>query len=442
LPQFVGHTCGSTSAIGVQPAGTGLDACTALCLDGTIANCKFVVFNTNDGSCKFCSDANNMEEQSLTKVYAVYQSYESCIGEDANKCLLFSTCNNAHNGTSQEFTQFALTGLGFSGETVDSCRDSCYDNLDCTNYAFWPDDGACELCSSGGSVLDTQTTPTVFFQKNINSRFPLHGMVQNVRLWDRKLDASEIALSHRQDLCDDSGCYTTMGDLPAHRLEMCGAWDSSNYSWPVNGGKLFFRCSNCSYPEPDTEAPNVTALIPSGELLEVGEGMDGETYITGTGGVVNSAGVLSRTRLPNLVSTGALHGIDRPVAIPASNKPFHEEYQVPCSVVRLEKAKAVVCAPAIEAPILYNRCIADYCLTGSEVLAQVDVAELDKENAQRAMMEEEEELLGEEEQRELQEIGADGALAAADASKQSEQDAAIGQVLHVVGTSGTEPTPP
>ena len=92
---------------------------------------------------------------------------------------------------------------------------------------------------------------------------------------------------------------------------------------------------------------------------------------------------------------------------------------------------------------LYQRCIADYCLTGSEVLAQVDVAEMEKENVQRGMiMEEEEALLDEEEQRELNEIGADGALAAADESKQKEQDAVIGQVLQIVGTSGPEPTPP
>src|SRR5690606_34003493 len=113
---------------------------------------------------------------------------------------------------------------------------------------------------------------------------------------------------------------------------------------------------------------------PSSMMIQLGETSDGGRVIeTGTGVTEAADGVLMRTHMRDVVGTNRTV-FDRPVPIPASDKPVHEEFVLHCSESRKLRAEAIVCAEAKHNEVVFQRCVADYCLTGSESLARADIA--------------------------------------------------------------------
>jgi hypothetical protein len=178
----------------------------------------------------------------------------------------------------------------------------------------------------------------------------------------------------------------------------------------------------------------------SSTLIQVSEGGLGVAVATGTGvAVTTSGGVKGLTRLQDVVGLNRTV-TDRPVPIPAKDRPLHEEFVLECSVTRKQRAKSVVCVDAVEDEITFQRCIADYCLTGSETLARADIIAWQSAQDQDRMMSEEAALLHEEEVREESEIIEVARQMKIVRAKQAEQDAVMGAVLAKAG-SATMATP-
>eukprot|EP00300_Choanocystis_sp_HF-7_P036456 c52302_g1_i1.p1 GENE.c52302_g1_i1~~c52302_g1_i1.p1 ORF type:complete len:1508 (+),score=288.54 c52302_g1_i1:142-4524(+) len=642
LPFYANKRCAESLIISASNPGTTVEACTASCLAKD--DCQFFTMLPTDNTCELCKGDNKLRDYKGATMFAVDHTKAACTGANSNMCTLFSRCPDVD----QTASGFALTGIEKSGTGLAACQRKCQDNPKCFNFVVWEDDGACELCKSATSLLDTQTTKTLMMRKDLDKRTPLNGNIKNFRIWTRELGSKEISQAGREALCDDTDCKYTNANLPDAQLDVCGAWAQGNTNWPRFGGKMFFRCSDCTFPEPATipvdhpdeekveeqvaeddgsirlvpssavspllgrlevkhddkwgsvcskkrlteqiatvacrelgrksgvpveksckdleacgaattpvfkelgkqgctgneevllgcpgisdewtggncdtvnhlddvivqcdklldgdlrivpseqsvpeygrlevfhkgewgtlcfegfsslaatvactqmgylsgevsdsctsvneegdsmcgtpsqriwlddltctgaeqsllECPRLpwsendksshsrdvmircsrTAQAANPELLQISEGADGKTIDMGTGVVVAEN---IRTRSANKHSTSSDSGrisVDRPVPVPAADKPKHQEFVVKCSNIRKQKANAI-CSPAKVDPIIYDGCIRDYCLTGSEELALAAVREVELRSSQREMMEEEMALVDEEEKK-------------------------------------------
>jgi len=180
-------------------------------------------------------------------------------------------------------------------------------------------------------------------------------------------------------------------------------------------------------------------LTSSPELIELAEGFDIGTEV-GTGAVVTPA-IVSTFVNDTWAKKDALPHT-RAVPIPAMGKPVHEEYHVECSPIRLQQAQAVVCFPAKAFPTLYDRCIADYCLTGSAALAAVNVDAMKKDAQQQAVVADAKDLLHQETVRQEGEQAVVQQDVNHAVAKQAEQDAVVGQIIRSRMTTADQPCPP
>jgi hypothetical protein len=180
-----------------------------------------------------------------------------------------------------------------------------------------------------------------------------------------------------------------------------------------------------------------TTTTSTSDLLELSEGFDAG-FEVGTGNWMSTRAATNSTD----IQATASRGMGRAVPIPAADKPVHEEYAIQCSPVRKQKAETVVCYPAIAQPTLFQRCVADYCLTGSEVLAAVNVNMMEKETQQASLVTEEATLLNKEEAREEKAQASAQADVDKALEKENEQDRVVQEVLHMRATSSDQPCPP
>lgn len=252
------------------------DECVSRCKGDTA--CELIVYvlqdpddNTTVTKCDICTgDRGMIDTIDATASYVVDDTVADCIGYDYNRCELYENCSARvpHSG-------YHLEGRELSNTNISGCRELCRADRDCTFFSFWPSDQSCELCSEG---LDLRPTlvPTQFYHKLVDTRYPLRGTMRNARMWDRVLPADVVSQAGEDDTCDDEGCKTTNGFLADHRLDTCGGWDTGDLTWPRHGGKLFVKCDNCTYAEPENVTEAGPELTPPGldaaALADIKEG--------------------------------------------------------------------------------------------------------------------------------------------------------------------------